>query len=455
MGLIHRLAELRESEERGDPLHRDRGGRGRDEGARPRVRRAGRRRARRGGCAVRRADPARAQPAARAGRRLEGLRRVVRAAAAPLRLRRGRHGRGDVPRREAPRLAHHRRRRARRSSRRRERIPSADELIVEWPQEALAQVQPDHQTAIVVLTHDDKFDEPALIGALETEAFYIGALGSRRNQERRRERLLEAGVEESALDRIMGPCGLDVGADTQEETALSILAEILAVRGAARGRVPEEREEAHPRRGRVAVPRVVWLSVAPVKSMRLGSVGRDRARGERRPGRPALLPRRRRRRRSSTRSACRALLTRAAGRRRRAPAASLPGRLGRRGDVDARGARRDELLRPARSRAASSTGRGRGAVATRGQAAARRADEREGDGIDRGAEAGASLVSTGVARGAASRAGVDGPVDGRRFRMTIGVDGVEPHAEDGWIGERVRVGGAVVARARATSAAAP
>jgi xanthine dehydrogenase accessory factor len=117
----------------------------------------------------------------------------------------------------------------------RERIPSADELIVEWPQEAIAQVQPDHQTAIVVLTHDDKFDEPALIGALETEAFYIGALGSRRNQERRRERLLEAGVEEGALERIMGPCGLDIGADTQEETALSILAEILAVRGRREG----------------------------------------------------------------------------------------------------------------------------------------------------------------------------------------------------------------------------
>jgi xanthine dehydrogenase accessory factor len=116
-----------------------------------------------------------------------------------------------------------------------ERIPSADELIVEWPQEAIARVQPDHQTAIVVLTHDDKFDEPALVGALETEAFYIGALGSRRNQERRRERLLETGVEESALERIMGPCGLDIGADTQEETALSILGEILAVRGQREG----------------------------------------------------------------------------------------------------------------------------------------------------------------------------------------------------------------------------
>jgi xanthine dehydrogenase accessory factor len=116
-----------------------------------------------------------------------------------------------------------------------ERIPSADLLIPEWPQEAIADTAPDHQTAIVVLTHDDKFDEPALIAALETEAFYIGALGSRRNQERRRERLLEAGVAEEALERIQGPCGLDIGADTQEETALSILSEILAVRARRSG----------------------------------------------------------------------------------------------------------------------------------------------------------------------------------------------------------------------------
>jgi xanthine dehydrogenase accessory factor len=117
----------------------------------------------------------------------------------------------------------------------RERIPSADELVVQWPDEAIAHVAPDHQTAIVVLTHDDKFDEPALLGALATEAFYIGALGSRRNQERRRERLLEAGATEESLDRIMGPCGLDIGADTQEETALSILAEILTVRARRSG----------------------------------------------------------------------------------------------------------------------------------------------------------------------------------------------------------------------------
>ena len=127
-----------------------------------------------------------------------------------------------------------------------ERIPSADRLIAKWPQEALDEIEPDHQTAIVVLTHDDKFDEPALIGALATEAFYIGALGSRRNQERRRVRLLEAGVAEEQLGRISGPCGLDIGADTVQETALSILAEILAVRaGRGGGSLREAKQRIH------------------------------------------------------------------------------------------------------------------------------------------------------------------------------------------------------------------
>ncbi len=117
----------------------------------------------------------------------------------------------------------------------RERLPSADEVLVAWPQDALAQVRPDHQTAVVVLTHDDKFDVPALAGALETDAFYIGALGSRRNQERRRERLLEEGVDEEQLERIAGPSGLDVGADTPAETAISILAEAMATRAGRDG----------------------------------------------------------------------------------------------------------------------------------------------------------------------------------------------------------------------------
>jgi xanthine dehydrogenase accessory factor len=126
-----------------------------------------------------------------------------------------------------------------------ERIPSADELIVGWPEEALEQVRPDSATAVIVLTHDDRFDVPALKGALETEAFYVGALGSRRNQERRRERLVEAGVPEESLDRISGPCGLDIGAISPGETAVSILGEMLARRAgreggslqAARGRI--------------------------------------------------------------------------------------------------------------------------------------------------------------------------------------------------------------------------
>jgi xanthine dehydrogenase accessory factor len=127
-----------------------------------------------------------------------------------------------------------------------ERIPHADRLIVKWPEEALAEVQPDHATAIVVLTHDDKFDIPALKSALATEAFYIGALGSRRNQERRRERLLEEGVAPDTLDRIAGPCGLDLGGESQPETALSILAEIVARRfGRSGGALRDAKQRIH------------------------------------------------------------------------------------------------------------------------------------------------------------------------------------------------------------------
>jgi xanthine dehydrogenase accessory factor len=127
-----------------------------------------------------------------------------------------------------------------------ERLPHAHEVVVAWPEETLAHVQPDHATAVVVLTHDDKFDVPMLVGTLTTDAFYVGALGSRRNQERRRERLLEAGVDESALDRIAGPAGLDIGAHSPAETALSILAEIMAVRaGRDGGRLKESGGRIH------------------------------------------------------------------------------------------------------------------------------------------------------------------------------------------------------------------
>jgi len=128
----------------------------------------------------------------------------------------------------------------------RERVPSADELVVGWPEDVLAQVRPDHDTAVVVLTHDDRFDVPALLGALATEAFYIAALGSRRNQERRRELLSEAGVGEDDLERIAGPAGLDIGAESPAETAVSILAEALARRaGRSGGSLKESRGRIH------------------------------------------------------------------------------------------------------------------------------------------------------------------------------------------------------------------
>jgi xanthine dehydrogenase accessory factor len=116
-----------------------------------------------------------------------------------------------------------------------ERLPSADEILLLWPDEALAQVVPDAATAVVVLTHDDKFDLPLVQGALATEAFYLGWLGSRRNQERRRGLLLEEGVPEEDLERVSGPAGLDLGAASPEEMAVSILGEILAVRAGRSG----------------------------------------------------------------------------------------------------------------------------------------------------------------------------------------------------------------------------
>ncbi len=116
-----------------------------------------------------------------------------------------------------------------------ERIPSADRLLVGWPAQVLDEVRPDHGTAVVVLIHDAKFDVPLLAAALRTEAFYVGVLGSRRRQESVRRRLQEAGVAEGELERLAGPCGLDLGAETQDETAISILGEILALRAGRSG----------------------------------------------------------------------------------------------------------------------------------------------------------------------------------------------------------------------------
>ncbi|MBA3843917.1 MAG: XdhC family protein [Actinobacteria bacterium] len=116
-----------------------------------------------------------------------------------------------------------------------ERMPSADELYAEWPQDAFVHIAPDRNTAVVVLTHDEKFDIPALVAAFGTEAFYIGALGSRRAQSKRRERLIEEGITAEQLERLRGPVGLDIGAETPAETAVSILGEALALRAGRLG----------------------------------------------------------------------------------------------------------------------------------------------------------------------------------------------------------------------------
>jgi xanthine dehydrogenase accessory factor len=116
-----------------------------------------------------------------------------------------------------------------------ERIPSADELILDWPDVALERIAPDHGTAVVVLTHDLKFDVPALQAALRTDAFYVGAIGSRKTQAKRREELVAVGLTDAELARIHGPAGLDLGADSPAETALSILTEALAVRAGRDG----------------------------------------------------------------------------------------------------------------------------------------------------------------------------------------------------------------------------
>jgi len=108
-----------------------------------------------------------------------------------------------------------------------ERFPGV-ELSTEWPDEAMARLKPDRRTAVVTLTHDPKVDDPALIAALRSPAFYIGALGSKKTHAARLKRLAEAGFKDGECARIHGPVGLDIGATSPAEIAVSILAEITA-----------------------------------------------------------------------------------------------------------------------------------------------------------------------------------------------------------------------------------
>lgn len=115
------------------------------------------------------------------------------------------------------------------------RFPDADELVSEWPHEFLERAPVDERTAICVLTHDHKFDVPALQVALGTPARFIGAMGSRRTTERRRALLAELGVSQEDLDRIHAPIGLSIGSRTPEEVAVAIGAQIISIVN----RVPE------------------------------------------------------------------------------------------------------------------------------------------------------------------------------------------------------------------------
>ncbi len=132
----------------------------------------------------------------------------------------------------------------------RARFPLADEVVVEWPDRYLARVGPElgPRDAVCVLTHDTKFDIPAILGALRTKVGYLGAMGSRKTHEKRWLRLLEAGADEEELKaRLMSPIGLDIGARTPEETAVAICAEIIATRtGRAGGGVSQLRSAKGP-----------------------------------------------------------------------------------------------------------------------------------------------------------------------------------------------------------------
>src|SRR5215203_5859259 len=128
----------------------------------------------------------------------------------------------------------------------RERFPTADEVVVAWPDEFLETAEVDKRSVICVLTHDPKFDVPVLVAALKTEAGYIGAMGSRRTHNNRNARLKEEGVTDEDLSRISSPIGLDIGARTPEETAVAIAAEIIAFHtGHSGGRLAERSGPIH------------------------------------------------------------------------------------------------------------------------------------------------------------------------------------------------------------------
>ncbi len=173
-----------------------------------------------------------------------------------------------------------------------ERFPDADRIIQGWPDETLEQVEILPNTYVAILSHDPKFDEPALVGTLSTPAAYIGAIGSRSTNEDRRRRLAAAGMSPEQVARMRAPIGLDIGAATPEEMAISILGEIIALRRGrsggslthatgrirgegdptdgdrTRGRGPDPREQG--RRGSRGGAVIAGIVLAAGRSSRLG-----------------------------------------------------------------------------------------------------------------------------------------------------------------------------------------
>jgi xanthine dehydrogenase accessory factor len=135
-----------------------------------------------------------------------------------------------------------------------QRIPDADEIVVTWPDEYLKSARVDTRSALIILTHDVKFDIPLLEVAVRTPAGYIGAMGSRRTHANRLDALRAAGIGEADIARISAPIGLDIGARTPEETAISIAAEIVALReGRSGGRLSEGSLPVHVPRSTVSL----------------------------------------------------------------------------------------------------------------------------------------------------------------------------------------------------------
>lgn len=124
----------------------------------------------------------------------------------------------------------------------RERFPTADDVIVAWPDEALSKMKVDGSTYVAILTHDPKFDIPALAALSETHPRYIGSMGSRETRKQHFAELRERGVSDEFLETVHGPIGLDIGARTPEEMALAVVAEITAVRYGRSGGFLGERD---------------------------------------------------------------------------------------------------------------------------------------------------------------------------------------------------------------------